>query len=52
MQRIGLDQVPYIIPWYYQRYQAYRTDTYTGWPVEGPVISLEDPASLSVLGTG
>lgn len=49
MQRIGLEQVPYIIPWYYQRFQAYRSDRFTGWPDAGPVISLEDPASLSVI---
>lgn len=49
MQRIGLEQVPYIIPWYYQRFQAYRSDRVTGWPDAGPVLSLEDPASLSVI---
>jgi hypothetical protein len=49
MQRIGLEQVPYIIPWYYDRVQAYRSDRFTGWPDAGPVISLEDPVALSGL---
>jgi peptide/nickel transport system substrate-binding protein len=49
MQRIGLEQVPYIIPYYTQRVQAYRSDRFTGWPDAGPVLSLEDPASLTNL---
>jgi peptide/nickel transport system substrate-binding protein len=49
MQRITLEDVPYIIPWYYPKIQAYRTDTFTGWPVDSPIIALEDPSSLTVI---
>lgn len=49
MQRIALEDVPYIIPWYYPKIQAYRTDTFTGWLVESPIIALEDPSSLTVI---
>jgi peptide/nickel transport system substrate-binding protein len=49
MQRITLEDVPYIIPWYYPKIQAYRTDTFTGWLVDSPIIALEDPSSLNVI---
>jgi peptide/nickel transport system substrate-binding protein len=49
MQRITLEDVPYIIPWYYPKVQAYRTDTFSGWQVGFPIISLEDPSTLTVL---
>ena len=49
MQRITLEDVPYIIPWYYPKIQAYRTDTFTGWLVDSPIIALEDPSSLTVI---
>ena len=49
MQRIALEDVPYIIPWYYPKIQAYRTDTFTGWQVGFPIIALEDPSTLAVL---
>jgi peptide/nickel transport system substrate-binding protein len=49
MQRIALEDVPYIIPWYYPKVQAYRTDTFSGWQVGFPIIALEDPSTLSVL---
>ena len=31
MQRIALEDVPYIIPYYSASYVAWRTDTFTGW---------------------
>lgn len=49
LQRMALEDVPYIIPWYYPKIQAYRTDTFTGWLVDSPVIALEDPSSLVVV---
>lgn len=49
MQRITLEDVPYIIPWYYPKIQAYRTDRFTGWQVGFPIIALEDPSTLAVL---
>ena len=49
LQRMTLEDVPYIIPWYYPKIQAYRTDTFAGWPVGFPIIALEHPSSLRVL---
>ena len=49
LQRMALEQVPYIIPWYYPRIQAYRTDRFTGWPDQSPILQLEDPLSLTVI---
>jgi len=49
MQRMTLEDVPYIIPWYYPKIQAYRTDSFTGWLVGSPIIALEDPSSLTVI---
>jgi peptide/nickel transport system substrate-binding protein len=49
MQRIALEDVPYIIPWYYPKVQAYRTDTFTGWQVGFPIVALEDESSLTVV---
>jgi peptide/nickel transport system substrate-binding protein len=49
LQRMALEDVPYIIPWYYPKVQAYRTDTFTGWPVDFPIIALEDTSSLEAV---
>ena len=49
MQRIALEDVPYIIPWYYPKVQAFRTDTFTGWQVGFPIVALEDESSLTVI---
>ena len=49
LQRIALEDVPYIIPWYYPKIQAHRTDTFTGWQVGSPIIALEDPSTLRIL---
>jgi peptide/nickel transport system substrate-binding protein len=46
MQRILVQDVPYIIPYYQQSVQAWRTDTFTGWADVDPTLGLEDPASL------
>ncbi|HKY46560.1 MAG TPA: ABC transporter substrate-binding protein [Acidimicrobiia bacterium] len=49
MQRITLEDVPYIIPWYYPKVQAFRTDTFTGWQTGFPIVALEDESSLTVV---
>ena len=49
MQQILIDDVPYIIPYYQQEIEAWRTDTFTGWNADDPTLSLEDPSSLSAL---
>ncbi|HYG72524.1 MAG TPA: ABC transporter substrate-binding protein [Actinomycetota bacterium] len=46
MQRILVEDVPYIIPYYEQSIQAWRTDTFAGWNDANPTLGLEDPASL------
>ncbi len=46
MQRILVEDVPYIIPYYQQSLQAWRTDRFTGWLDEDPTLGLEDPSSL------
>ena len=49
MQRILIEDVPYIIPYYAQTIQAWRTDTFTGWLEDDPTLGLDDPSWLSVL---
>jgi peptide/nickel transport system substrate-binding protein len=46
MQRILVEDVPYIIPYYQNSIQAWRTDTFTGWLDVDPTLGLEDPSSL------
>ncbi|MCG3207496.1 MAG: Oligopeptide-binding protein AppA [Anaerolineae bacterium] len=49
MQRIVLEDVPYIIPYYDQAVQAYRTDRFKGWIIDAPKLSLQDTTSLTVI---
>jgi peptide/nickel transport system substrate-binding protein len=49
MQKIVHDDVVYIIPFYAQETQAYRTDRFTGWITDRGKIALEDPSSLTIL---
>lgn len=49
LQRIALEDVPYIIPWYDQAVQAYRNDSFTGWQDSASKVALEDPSSLNVI---
>jgi peptide/nickel transport system substrate-binding protein len=49
MTRMALEDVPYIIPWYYPKIQAHRTDSFTGWQTGFPIVALEDPINLAVL---
>jgi len=46
MQQIVLEDVVYIVPYYAQFAQAYRTDRFTGWIADGPTLTLEDQSSL------
>lgn len=53
MQRMMLEDLPYIIPYYDEGLQAFRTDRFTGWPVpaegSGDILLLQDPLSLTVV---
>ena len=49
MQQIVHDDVVYIIPYYAQTVQAYRTDRFTGWLTDAGKVALEDPSSLLVI---
>jgi peptide/nickel transport system substrate-binding protein len=49
MQRILVEDVPYIIPYYQKSVQAWRTDTFTGWLGDDPTLGLESPDTLTVL---
>lgn len=46
MQKIVHDDVVYIIPFYEQAVQAYRTDRFTGWITDQSKIELSDVTSL------
>ena len=49
MQRIALEDVPYIIPYYAASYVAWRTDTFTGWSFDDPSLGQTDPEVLRVI---
>jgi peptide/nickel transport system substrate-binding protein len=49
MQKIAHEDVVYIIPFYPQEVQAYRTDRFTGWITDAPKLALEDVTSLVVI---
>ncbi len=46
MQQITFDKVAYIIPFYTNAVQAYRTDTFTGWITDEPKLELQNVNSL------
>lgn len=46
MQQMVFDDVVYIVPYYAEAAQAYRTDRFTGWLTDQPSLMLEDHASL------
>lgn len=46
MQEIVFNDVVYIIPYYQQAVQAYRTDRFTGWITDAPTLMLENVAVL------
>ncbi len=49
MQRIVFEDIVYLIPFYAQSVQAFRTDRFTGWQIDAGKIALEDPSSLLVI---
>jgi peptide/nickel transport system substrate-binding protein len=49
MQQILMDDVPYIIPYYDQSVQAFRTDTMTRWVTGDRTPGLQDVSSLAVI---
>ncbi|MGZ8481612.1 MAG: ABC transporter substrate-binding protein [Candidatus Limnocylindria bacterium] len=49
MQRLLIEEVPYVIPYYQQVIEAWRTDTFTGWTEGDPTLGLTDPSSLTKL---
>ena len=53
MQRMMLEDLPYIIPYYQEELQAFRSDRFTNWPVpaegSGDILYLQDPLSLTVV---
>lgn len=49
MQEVAFNDVVYIIPYYEQAVQAYRTDRFTGWLTDFAKIELSDVTSLVVI---
>lgn len=49
MQKIVFDDVVYIIPYYDQAVQAFRTDRFSGWITDQPKVELSDVTSLVVI---
>ena len=49
MQEIVHEDIVYIIPFYAQTVQAYRTDRFTGWITDRDKLALEDLSSLVVI---
>lgn len=49
MQEIVMEDVVYIIPYYAQAVQAYRTDRFQGWITDAGRIALQAPSSLTVI---
>ncbi len=46
MQQLAFDDAVYLIPYYAQARQAYRTDRFRGWIIDQPRLALEDVSSL------
>jgi peptide/nickel transport system substrate-binding protein len=49
MQQIIFDQVAYIIPFYTNAVQAYRTDTFKGWITDQPKLELQSAMVLEAV---
>lgn len=47
MQEMVFNDVVYIIPYYQDTVQAYRTDRFTGWVTDTPTLMLEDSSVLT-----
>lgn len=46
LQRILMEDVVYIVPYYFVSIQAWRTDTFTGWIEGSPTLGIEDAGQL------
>ncbi|MBK8045854.1 MAG: hypothetical protein IPK16_01170 [Anaerolineales bacterium] len=46
MQEIAHNDTPYIIPYYTETVEAYRTDRFTGWTLNQGRVALEDFSSI------
>ena len=49
MQQIAFDDVVYIIPYYKQAIQAFRTDRFQGWILDKAKVELADVSSLTII---
>jgi peptide/nickel transport system substrate-binding protein len=49
MQKIVHDDVVYVIPFYAQEVQAYRTDRFAGWITDAGKLALADVSSLTAV---
>lgn len=49
MQQMVFDDVVYIIPFYEEAVQAYRTDKFTGWVTNATKVELSDISSLAFI---
>ena len=49
LQAILMEDLPYIVPYYFVSIQAWRTDTFTGWIEGSPTLGIEDTSQLLVL---
>jgi peptide/nickel transport system substrate-binding protein len=49
MQEILHRDVAYIVPYYDQAVQAYRTDRFQGWVIDQPKVALQRLSSLAVI---
>jgi len=49
MQEIVFNDVVYVIPYYHDVVQAFRTDRFQGWIVDQPTLELSDPSSLMTI---
>lgn len=49
MQEIVFHDIPYIIPYYDESVQAFRTDRFQGWITDQAKIALDDLSSLLVI---
>ncbi len=49
MQEILHRDVAYIVPYYDQAVQTFRTDRFQGWVIDQPKVALQRPSSLTVI---
>lgn len=49
MQEVLFNDVAYIIPFYPDKVQAYRTDRFQGWIIDAPTLELTDSLNLTTI---